>query len=120
MSELYETVKSEFLNLRESIRAKLKDGKLGRGEIVTVVREFSAAGVSIVEKLDVPGPERKGIVVEAMMAWWHDPEDGLKKMDAPGPDAILDPIMEELLPGLTGLLVDLLVRDFNLKGWPGS
>ncbi len=115
---LYNTVKDQFQQLRDGLNSKLADGSLSIREIVQVVREFSKAGAVIAKDLALPGPEKKEVVIEALMEWWNDPVDGLKKIDLPGPDVYLDPMIEALLPVMAGTAIDWLIGHYNKVGWP--
>ncbi len=103
MSDLYETVKEQFLAMRESINAKLADGRLQFRELASLLREFLQGAHAILESLDVDKDQRLGVITEAAIEWW---DQDLEKLDMPGPDAVLDPMVRAALPGLVKILVD--------------
>lgn len=115
MSDLYDACKAQFERLRESIDSKLSDGKLRFRELVGVLREFSSSAAVIAETMNVPGPEKRALVVEAAELWWS---EDLEPLDMPGPDAIFDPIIRAAIPGIVGALVDAFVDVSNQTGWP--
>jgi hypothetical protein len=118
VAALYDVVKDQFQQLRDSLNAKLADGSLKLREIYSIVREFCNAGSVIAEEIQGTGEEKKALVIKALMDWWHDPVDGLKKLDLPGPDSFIDPALEAVLPVMAGKLLDWLVGNFNKVGWP--
>lgn len=117
MSELYDTCKAEFIALRESIVAKLADKKLKLRELWQLFRQFSEAAVAIAEQLNVSGPEKRALVIEAALAWW---DEELVKIDLWGPDEVIDPKIREAIPLIVGGLVDAVVAFYNWIGWPAK
>lgn len=105
MSDLYETVKEQFLVMRESINAKLADGQLKIREMASLFREFLTGANAILEAVNADRDQRLGVITEAVLEWW---DEDLAKLDLPGPDAILDPMIRAALPGVVKILVDWL------------
>lgn len=105
MSDLYETVKEQFVAMRESINAKLADGRLRMREMASLLREFLVGANEILGSLDVDKDQRRVVITEAVIEWW---DEDLAKLDMPGPDAILDPMIRAALPGVVKILVDWL------------
>jgi hypothetical protein len=103
---LYNTVRAEFDALRKSIEDKLEDGKLSFGEVWAIVPEFLKAGIKITETLNVPGLDKKAVVMEALEELWN---RDLKPLDLPGPDALIDPILKVLILQLASALIDYFV-----------
>ena len=103
MSDLYETVKTEFADLRASIGEKLADGRLRMLEMASLLREFLQGANAILGPLGVDKERRLEVITEAILQWW---DEDLEKLDLPGPDAILDPAIRAALPGVVKILVD--------------
>ncbi len=104
-SQLYETTKAEFLQLRKSISEKLADGQLKMRELFSLMREFLEGANAILKHLTVTNftkEERVAVITSAMIEWW---DTDLEKLDLPGPDAILDPMIRAAIPGIVKLLL---------------
>jgi len=118
-SDLYEKLKAQVEAVSAALRKGLEDGRLGFREIVHVLREAARVGVVLAEGLNVPGPEKKAIVIDLALAFWN---DKLEPLDIPiVPDAVFDPVIERLIPVVIGWCVDQLVGEFNEQyghAWP--
>jgi hypothetical protein len=128
MSELYETVKAEFQQITAALKWRLDDG-FQLSDVLPTIRDFVGAATVIAETLDVPGPEKKALVVEAAVAWWQKGmRPWLERVDAegkpvfnlPGPDWMYWNMVGMILPTLVGFMVDWIVKDRNgvIGGWP--
>lgn len=114
-SLLYESVKAEIEKLFASIQTKLADGKLSLGEIGSLFREVLETAVILAEQTNVPGPRKKALAIEIVLAFW---DDILEPFDLPYlPDRLVDPIIRSALPHLVGWLIDYIVGVNNVRGW---
>jgi hypothetical protein len=102
-SELYEIAKARFLLLRESIKEKLADGRLQLRELASLLREFLQGANAILGPLNVTKEERLVVVTNAVLEWW---DEDLEKLDLPGPDVVLDPVIRAALPSIIKILLD--------------
>ena len=113
---LYDTISSEVEKLIAAFKEKLSDGKLSLTEMWYLFNEFVGSVVVICEELGDDGPEKREAAIEAVMALW---KNVVKPIDMPWlPDSVVDPIVENVLPLLVGVLIDWTVDTFNAKFWP--
>lgn len=113
--DLYHTICGEYEDLAATIERISADGRITAPELSELVGEFIDAGVVVAERVKDAGPEKKQLVVDALIRLW---DEKLADLDAPGPDFIVDATMRALLPIWGGLTIDALVRVYNRFGWP--
>lgn len=112
--QLYDTILQQTEKVRAIIDKATADESLTLAELGGIIQGFCRAGVKIVERIEVAGPERRRLVTDALLRLW---DEKLAKLDMPGPDAVLDPWFRSSIPIWGGWVIDQLVALYNAIGW---
>lgn len=96
-------------------QAKLTDGASVR-DVFEILGDAISLAVRVAQDFaEVPGPEKKAAVTQAVMAFYT---AVVEPLDIPWvPDVVVDPLLRGMVEKLVDGLIESLVRMFHEKGW---
>lgn len=116
MSDLYTAIREEVDRLIVRGKELAADGHFGFGDCWALVKDAARSLVIVAERFaGITGADKRKAVHDAIMRLY---DEVIAPIDLPGPDAIIDPILRQVLNQSLGYVIDLLVEQFNVDGWP--
>jgi len=107
-----ETAVTEF---GEEVKKSLEDGKITIMETVGFVSSLTEKCMKVARVVpDATGAQKKEAVRTAVISLW---DKVLRPMDLPGPDAVIDRLVDMFLPVVLDFIIDDKFKIFEMVGW---